>query len=46
VIVPLLGAGLACAQSQPLLQEDADATKVDKDVLAKGGCNAWEKKTG
>jgi hypothetical protein len=86
---PLLGTGLAQAQSQPLLQESddeakavdyrADASKVDKakspkyapgqtcancslyapdgnrpsggcglfygkDVLAKGWCNAWEKK--
>ena len=88
-IAPLLGVGLARAQSQALLQEDddeakatgyhADAAKVDKakfpkyaagqtcancslyapdgdkpsggcalfygkDVLAKGWCNAWEKK--
>lgn len=88
-IAPLLGAGLAGAQSQTLLQEDddeakatgyrADAAQVDKakfpkyapgqtcancslyapdgnkpsggcalfygkDVLAKGWCNAWEKK--
>ena len=88
-VAPLLGAGLARAQSQTLLQEDddeakatgyrADASKVDKaqfpkyapgqtcancalyapdgnkpsggcalfygkDVLAKGWCNAWEKK--
>lgn len=90
-LLPLLGPGLAAAQSQPLLQEGddealavgyrADAGKVDakkhpkfakgqtcancqlytpdgskpsggcalfygKDVLAKGWCNAWEKKTG
>lgn len=88
-IAPLLGAGLARAQSQALLQEDddeakatgyhADAARIDKakfpkyaagqtcancslyapdgdkpsggcalfygkDVLAKGWCNAWEKK--
>jgi hypothetical protein len=88
-LMPLLGTGLAHAQSQPLLKESddeakavdyhADASKVDKakspkyapgqtcancslyapdgngpsggcglfygkDVLAKGWCNAWEKK--